>query len=166
MSPSRGRKGAGKGGKTVRVPTPVLFLALAVVALLLGSLAYGVGQHFWGTPTAPPVVDEGGGSAATAPAERVRVEVLNASGRPGLARQATDVLRDRGFDVVHFGNAPGGYAPDSSLVLDRVGKMEAARRVADAAGIHRVQARPDANLYLDVTVVLGRDWRAPGSDAP
>ena len=36
---------------------------------------------------------------------RIRVEVLNAGGEPGMARMATDQLRDRGFDVVYFGNA-------------------------------------------------------------
>ncbi|HLM68823.1 MAG TPA: LytR C-terminal domain-containing protein, partial [Longimicrobium sp.] len=99
------------------------------------------------------------------PAGRVRVEVLNASGVPGLARRGTEVLRDGGYDVVSFGNAPG-FAPDSSLVLDRVGRMELARSVADAVQIPRVYARPDSNVYVDVTVVLGRDWAAENADDP
>ena len=36
---------------------------------------------------------------------RVRVEVLNAGGEDGMARLATEHLRDQGFDVVFFGNA-------------------------------------------------------------
>ena len=36
---------------------------------------------------------------------RVRVEILNAGGKEGMARLATDLLRDSGFDVVYFGNA-------------------------------------------------------------
>ncbi|MBD0321654.1 MAG: LytR C-terminal domain-containing protein, partial [Gemmatimonadetes bacterium] len=90
----------------------------------------------------------------------VRVQVLNASGRPGLAREATRVLRDRGFDVLEFGNGRG-FSPDSSMVLDRAGRLEVARQVADAVGIRHVAARPDSNLYLDATVVLGKDWKAP-----
>src|SRR5688572_16997413 len=54
-----------------------------------------------------------------------RVEVLNASARSGLARQATQLLRDAGFDVVYFGNA-GSTAP-TSVILDRVGQMEVAQ---------------------------------------
>jgi hypothetical protein len=94
---------------------------------------------------------------------RLRVEVLNGSGVPGLARDGTRVLRQRNFDVVFFGNAPGG-ARDTSVVIDRVGRPHDARRVAEALGIARVHSEPDTALYLEATVVLGRDW-APGGSA-
>ncbi|HZG44358.1 MAG TPA: LytR C-terminal domain-containing protein, partial [Longimicrobium sp.] len=64
-----------------------------------------------------------------------------------------------------IGNAPG-FSPDSSVVLDRVGQVSHARAVADALGISRVESRPDANLYLDVTVVLGKDWAARNPERP
>src|SRR5690606_27326945 len=63
-------------------------------------------------------------------AERLRIEVLNGAGVAGLAREATERLRDRGFDVVYFGNA-SEFGRDSSLVIDRVGREEYARAVAD-----------------------------------
>jgi hypothetical protein len=91
--------------------------------------------------------------------ERVRVEVLNATDVRGLARRATLLLRDRGFDVLEVGTA--GRQMDSTLVLDRSGHPEWARRVADALGGARVESRPDSSRYLDVTVLLGRSWRAP-----
>jgi hypothetical protein len=95
---------------------------------------------------------------------RVRVEVLNGGGRAGAAREATERLRDGGFDVVYFGNA-ASFGRDSSVVLDRIGAMEPARAVADALGIRNVRSEPDSNLYLDVSVVLGADWKPsiPGS---
>jgi hypothetical protein len=89
--------------------------------------------------------------------ERVRVEVLNAAGAPGIAREATRRLREGGFDVVYFGNAPA-FELDRSLVLERAGGIENAERVARALGIARFESRPDTALYLEVTVLLGRDW--------
>ena len=88
---------------------------------------------------------------------RVRVEVLNAGGREGMARLATDHLRDRGFDVVYFGNAEA-FGQDSTLVLDRAARPRAAAAVGEALGTHWVESQPDANLYLDVTVLLGGNW--------
>ncbi len=88
---------------------------------------------------------------------RVRVEVLNAGGREDMARLATDYLRDRGFDVVSYANAPD-FGQDSTIVLDRAGRPQAAEAVARALGTDRVESRPDANLYLDVTVLLGSGW--------
>jgi hypothetical protein len=141
-------------------------VTLLAVAALVGSLAWGIWSHFHpshGAAAAAPAAsaDTGHALARTAPAGRVRVQVLNASGTHGLARSATDVLRDRGFDVVETGNAPRGTDPSASVVYDRVGRLDVARQAADALGIRRVEARRDANLLLDVTVVLGRDWRPP-----
>ncbi|HYJ79671.1 MAG TPA: LytR C-terminal domain-containing protein [Longimicrobiaceae bacterium] len=156
MPRSRSRRAPRRAARPrLRLQTVGLFATLLAVAALVGSLAWGL---------LGPGTGEGEEAAAaparTRPSGRVRVEVLNASGTPGLARRATDVLRDRGFDVVELGNARG-FAPDSSLVLDRVGRIELARQVADALGVRRVRTLPDADLYLDVTVVLGRDWAAP-----
>jgi hypothetical protein len=161
MSRSKKGRSAPAAGRGSRLQTVGLFATLLLVAVLVGSLAAGLmGGRARGAAGAAkgPAGDSAGGHAAR-PAGRVRVEVLNASGVPGLAAQGRTLLRDRGFDVVQVGNA-GGFAPDSSLVLDRVGHMETARAVADEIGIPRVYARPDSNVYVDVTVVLGKDWAA------
>lgn len=97
--------------------------------------------------------------------ERIRVEVLNAGGRNGMARRATDLLRRRGFDVVYFGNAES-FGQERSRVLDRIGRLDAARRVSDALGIADVERRLDRNLYLDVTVRLGSDWEPADASSP
>lgn len=94
---------------------------------------------------------------AMRPLGRVRVEVLNAGGTESMARLATDLLRDSGFDVVFFGNADH-FGDDSTVVFDRTGDLNAARAVADVLGARSVRAEPDSNLYLDVTVLLGREW--------
>ena len=91
--------------------------------------------------------------------------MLNAAGVAGLARTATERLRDRGFDVVYFGNAES-FGVDTSVVLDRVGRPQVARDVAAALGISRVESRPDSTLYLEATVVLGRDLAPPDTAAP
>jgi len=103
-------------------------------------------------------------AVALPPVARGRLEVLNGSGRSGLARQATERLRSGGFDVVYFGNAPA--RADSSVVLDRAGEPAIARAAADRLGIARTRDAPDTTLLLDATVVLGRDWlRAPAPAA-
>ena len=96
----------------------------------------------------------------TAPANtRVRVEVINATRTRGLARRATRLLRDRGFDVVTY--TTSSVIQDSTMVLDRSNHPEWARLVGQALGGARVDARPDTSRYVDVTVVLGATWRAP-----
>ena len=95
---------------------------------------------------------------------RVRVEVLNASGVVGLARRATEHLRDQGFDVVYIGNADRSDLR-TTLVVARTTNVEAAQRVAAALGADSVTVEPDPELYLDVSVHLGQDWPRVTSDA-
>ena len=100
------------------------------------------------------------GSADHAPSGvRIRVQVLNATSTRGLAQRATDHLRDRGFDVVEIGN--NREKMDSTLVLDRSNHPDWALRVASAMGGARVLERPDTSRYLDITVLIGGDWRPP-----
>lgn len=97
------------------------------------------------------------------PAELVgdilQLEVRNGCGVSGLAATATLFLREHGFDVVEVGDH-ARFDVEYSTVIDRVGDVEAARKVAAALGIAETQVqqevRPD--LYLDATVILGKDY--------
>ena len=137
-------------------------LILVILLLAVGVLAGSALSQWWevlDTETGPTAVRE-----VMRPSERVRVEVINAGGRANMAREATEALRERGFDVVYFGNA-SSFDQDSSVVLDRVGRLDLARAVADALGIGAVRAEPDSNLFLDVSVRLGDGWSPPPTPA-
>jgi hypothetical protein len=101
-----------------------------------------------------------GGDGPRAPeGVRIRVQVLNTTRTRGLARRATRVLRDRGFDVVELGTTTPTL--DTTIVLDLSGHPDWASTVAGVLKPARVVARPDSSRYLDVTVLLGRSWRPP-----
>ena len=90
---------------------------------------------------------------------RIRVQVLNTTRTRGLARRATRVLRDRGFDVVDMGST--SPMVDTTLVLDRSGHPAWTSAVAGVITPARTLVRPDSSRYLDVTVLLGSSWRPP-----
>lgn len=108
----------------------------------------------------------GGGVGALAYAipgereERVTVEVLNASGKPGLARTGTRALRQAGIDVVFFGNAPaaGAGTLDSTRIVVRRGTPGVGERVRNALGVGRVVVKLDSARLLDASVFLGVDF--------
>jgi hypothetical protein len=90
---------------------------------------------------------------------RIRVQVLNTTKTHGLARRATQLLRDRGFDVVEIGTV--SPTVDTTVVLDLSGHPEWAKAVAKVMTPAHTRARRDSSRYLDVTVLLGRTWRPP-----
>ena len=110
--------------------------------------------------------DRSGRQAFPIPGERgsgVTVEVLNASGRAGLARVGTRVLRQAGIDVVAFGNAPTGQQLDSTQIVVRRGDTATGERVREALRVGRVLVQLDSTRLLDASVLLGADF-APRLD--
>jgi len=61
--------------------------------------------------------------------------------------------------VVELGNYKSGNVP-LTLVIDRIGNPEAAKSVAKALGIpeEKVLQQIDKDLFLDATVVIGKDF--------
>ncbi len=130
----------------------MLFLVIAAAGVVLVGSALG---QWIPEERAPEDV-----SLLTVGAERITIDVRNAAGVEGLARNATDHLRGAGFDVVSLGNARD-FGSDTTVVIDRVGETSKAAAVARALGVVRVVSEPDSNLFVDVTVRLGSDWSAP-----
>ena len=122
-----------------------------------GPLAGGAAGIPPGAPETPPPVPS--------PDDRVRVEVLNGGGVPGMAGAATDILRRQGFDVVYFGNEPS-FGRDTSLVLARTPLEEAAEAVSEGLGIGAFGTEADSTRLVDVTVLLGADWGPPSPLRP
>ena len=94
--------------------------------------------------------------ALPAPGRRIRVEVLNGTRRPGMARVATRALRAQGLDVVFFGTGPQA---DSTRIFVRRGDPGQGKDVAEALGAGRVILQPDTLRRVDVSVLIGSDWK-------
>ena len=130
-----------------------LLTITALIVIMLGVAGALVSRQVTGTVF-------GIGAPDHAPAGvRIRVQVLNATATRGLAQRATDVLRDKGFDVVEIGNSRDRV--DSTIVLDRTNHPEWARRAAAAMGGAKVVVSPDTLRYVDLTILIGPNWRPP-----
>jgi hypothetical protein len=86
------------------------------------------------------------------------VEVLNGTRRQGAARTATRMLRRRGLDVVFLGNAD--TLAESTLVVVRRGNPERARYVAAVIGGGKLVVQTDTFRRVDISVILGEDFKA------
>jgi hypothetical protein len=130
-----------------------------LLALVLAGAGYAAWKRYGGVRAlAADDVVPGMPESMVPPGVRIKVEVLNGTRTAGLARKATMFLRDRGFDVVETGNA--AEKRSSTLVLDRSGHPEWTALVTRAMSA-KSGKRPDSTRYLDVTVILGDDWRPP-----
>jgi hypothetical protein len=100
-------------------------------------------------------------TAAQAPVGvRITVRVVNTTGVRGLARRAMLRLRDFGYDVVDFDSEL--KSPLERTTIDvHTGHPEWAARVERVMGAADIVTRADTSRYVDLTVRIGRDWKAP-----
>ena len=150
----------GRKGKE-KVATPknlVLNLVIVVLGAVVVFLLYSfINTTFVRTPVDNTIASKG----VTEHGEIIQLDVLNGCGVSGVAQRVTEYLRKRKFDVVQMSNYKS-YDVVESLVIDRVGDMNTARKVAHALGIqdHNIITELNPDYYLHVSVVIGRDYQA------
>lgn len=129
-----------------------------LLALVLAGAGFFAWSRYGPRMDIPFVGEDPAPKPLVPPGVRIKVEILNATNVKGLARRATMFMRDRGFDVVAVGNTKD--ARSTTLVLDRSNHPEWAALAARAFRA-KVEERPDSSRYLDVTILVGADWRPP-----
>lgn len=85
-----------------------------------------------------------------------QMEVLNGTGRTGLAIKTAMELRKAGVDVLIVGDAEH-YRFDESILVDRRGDPELMKRLSRLTGCRRIILQVQGEPLVDVTFVLGRD---------
>lgn|SRR5574338_198964 len=90
----------------------------------------------------------------------IQVEVLNGCGVAGVGDGLTDILRSKGIDVVKTGNY-SSFDIVNTFLIDRLGKIETANRVADSLKLDKrfIITEKNKNYFLDLTIVIGKDYK-------
>lgn len=133
-------------------PPPTGLLLFGVLAIVLGIVL--VSRSF--TPSVDPYRENNTGQLV---GEVIQVSVRNGCGVSGLAGDLTQFLRKNGFDVVEVGDHTS-FDEEQSIVYDRIGDLESAKKLAAAVGIPEERVVQDIDLeeYLDATIIIGKDY--------
>lgn len=133
---------------------------MLVIAVVAGGAAlWRIRRHSATSTSMPPVAVKPPPEVSAPAGQRVRVQVLNGTKTRGLARRATMVLRDHGFDVVE--TSTDVVARDTTIVYALSGHADWAATVAKLFSPARVVTRADSSRYLDIIISVGSTWRAP-----
>jgi hypothetical protein len=139
--------------QSLRTRRRLIAAGVVALALLLAALLRPHRDQVAGHAFAIPSTDD-----------RILIEVLNGTGRQGLARLGTRQLRREGLDVIFFGNADS--TDDTTRVIVRRGSRSSAERVRDALGVGKIVVETDTLRRVDVTVLLGTDYRPEEDGRP
>lgn len=134
--------------------TTVTYVLNALIAILLIAMGY-FSSAFIARNNHSSMEDKG----SAKPPRIVQLDVLNGCGVKGAGAKFTDYLRTNGFDVVEMKNYKSFGVPQT-LVVDRVGDLTAARRVAAALGVgeKNVVQQLNPDYFVDVSIIIGADY--------
>lgn len=126
---------------------------IALLVIVVGYLAYS----FVSRNVLKPPVDATKGNVPAG--QVIQIDLLNGCGVPGAAQKITGYLRARGYDVVEMKNYKT-FDVKESLIIDRSGNVEIAKKVAYALGVkdRNIIQQLNHDYFVDVSVVVGKDF--------
>lgn len=89
----------------------------------------------------------------------VRIEILNGTSVTGLASRTAQLYKSYGFRIASVMNAERNDY-ERTVVLDRRGSPDAAKRVAELIRCEQIHSQIEENRdeTVDVTIILGKDF--------
>ena len=138
-----------------------ILLALLIV-VLSAFVVYQSYLVFFDSPSGKKSATAGvrDTTARARQSQAVQIDVLNGSGVSGVAQKMTATARALGYDVVEMRNYK---TPDvkETLVIDRCGNIDMAKRIAADIGVKEKnvlqQLNPD--YFVTASIVVGKDYK-------
>ncbi|MBT3300337.1 MAG: LytR C-terminal domain-containing protein [Candidatus Marinimicrobia bacterium] len=98
------------------------------------------------------------------PIEDIKVEVLNGMGERGIANKVAIYLRRNQVDVLNADNADH-HDYSNTMIIQRNENIESLKKIANAFGVdyktsNIIHVKPDENVGVDVSIILGKDIRS------
>ncbi len=133
--------------------------AIIILILLVGYFGFSLINNAVKGSKGPKEITDTSSVLTNQPNIAIQTDVQNGSGENGVAAHVTEYLRRNGLDVVEMGTYKSNE--DKTVVIDRSGDLKKAKKVASILGIseRNVIQQINSSLYLDVTVVIGRDYK-------
>jgi len=133
-----------------------ILLTVAIIALVIFN-----GLQLYGIVTDSPIksVAKGKNNADTTHVP-IQINVLNGCGIAGVGNTMTTFCRQAGYDVVEMGNYKS-FDVVESMVIDRSGKLDDARRLAKLLGIaqNNVIQQFSNDHLVSASIVIGKDYK-------
>lgn len=121
-----------------------LFIGIGIVSIF----SYSVGKRFFLYKNKGKIIEK----------KSLRIEVLNGTDVPKLAQKVTAELRERGFDVVYFGNSSGQVS--FTCIFDRkYPDLRMGKILGKEIGCPRIYFESDPDDLIDITLLLGKDYK-------
>ncbi|TZE82230.1 LCP family protein [Calorimonas adulescens] len=88
----------------------------------------------------------------------IKIEVLNGGAPPNSATEVGNMLKDYGFDVKRISNI-SGTEYSSTQIINRTDNTDIGKMLSEVIGDSVIINDPDPSLGVDVTVIVGKNYK-------
>ena len=140
----------------------VLNISIIVFTIICLVLGYSLFKNSLASKQEKPksITDTLKTTITNQPSKAYQIDVQNGTGENGVAADFRAYLKKKGFDVVEMGNYKNTDV-NKTMVIDRTGNKNAAKKVAESLGINEknIVQQKDTTSFLDATVIIGKDYQ-------
>lgn len=92
--------------------------------------------------------------------ERIRLEVLNGCGVPGIGENVAGAIDMNSFEVVSSANADNFEYPETIIIIysEDADTVAAAEKLQKELEVGRIESHPQTHDISDITVIIGKDY--------
>ena len=91
---------------------------------------------------------------------KIQIEIQNGCGLRGVAKLYTNFLRDKGYDVIGFRNAPNFNYDNTELIIHKKDSSNFVNEIVNILNIEPnfIRYNYNDNLFYEMTVIIGNDY--------
>ena len=91
---------------------------------------------------------------------KIQIEIQNGCGLKGVAKLYTNFLRDKGYDVIGFKNAPNFNYDNTELIIHKKDSSNFINEIVNILNIEPnfIRYNYNDNLFYEMTVIIGNDY--------
>tara|TARA_Y100001970_G_C14007234_1_gene736496 strand:+ start:534 stop:965 length:432 start_codon:yes stop_codon:yes gene_type:complete len=92
--------------------------------------------------------------------EKIQIEIQNGCGLKGVAKLYTNFLRDKGYDVIGFSNAPHFNYKNTELIIHKKDSVNFINEISNILSINPkfISYNYNENFIYEMTIIIGKDY--------
>ena len=92
--------------------------------------------------------------------EKIQIEIQNGCGLKGVAKLYTNFLRNKGYDVISFTNAPHFNYKNTELIIHKKDSVNFTNEILNILNINPefISYNYNENFIYEMTVIIGKDY--------
>lgn len=138
----------------------IIFIMSFVALAIYNKTFFSQNEHYEKTSDLLSLINKTESEKITG--HKIQVEIQNGCGLKGVAKLYTNFLRDQGYDVLGFKNAPHFNYNNTELIIHKKDTSNFTNEILNILNIESdfVSYQYNENFIYEMTLIIGKDYNS------